>query len=86
MKSSNSMKHEQFILGIVTVNNKGQVEIPADARSTINLQAGDKLLVIVHPSHEGVVLIKPDGLELFANRMLTQISDARVSHINNNNK
>jgi AbrB family looped-hinge helix DNA binding protein len=86
MKSSNSMKHEQFILGIVTVNNKGQVVIPADARSTINLQAGDKLLVIVHPSHEGVVLIKPDGLELFANRMLTQISDARVSHINNNNK
>ena len=44
MKNSNNTKREPFILGVVTVNDKGQVVIPADARSTINLQTGDKLL------------------------------------------
>jgi len=66
-------------LGIVTVNDKGQVVIPSDARATIDLKTGDKLLVMVHPSHEGVVLIKPDGLEAFAKQMLNQLNDARDS-------
>ena len=66
-------------MGIVTVNDKGQVVIPSDARATIDLKTGDKLLVMVHPSHEGVVLIKPDGLEAFAKQMLNQLNDARDS-------
>lgn len=77
MKSSKNTKREPFISGIVTVNDKGQVVIPAEARSTINLQTGDKLIVMMHPSHEGVVLIKPDGLESFAKQMLEQLSDAK---------
>ena len=74
------MKHQPTILDIITVNDKGQVVIPADARATINLQSGDKLLVMVHPSHEGVVLIKPDGLESYAKHILSQLSDAKVSN------
>jgi AbrB family looped-hinge helix DNA binding protein len=61
------------------VNDKGQVVIPADARSTIDLQAGDKLLVMVHPSKEGLVLIKPDGLEAYAKKMLEKLSNAKES-------
>jgi AbrB family looped-hinge helix DNA binding protein len=77
MKYSKNMKHEPSILGMVTVNDKGQVVIPADARSSMNIQPGDKLLVIIHPSHGGVVLVKPDGIESFARQMLEQVSDAR---------
>ncbi len=73
------MKHSPSILGMVTVNDKGQVVIPADARAAIDLHAGDKLLVMVHPSREGVTLIKPDGLESFANQMLEQLNNARDS-------
>jgi AbrB family looped-hinge helix DNA binding protein len=62
---------------MVTVNDKGQVVIPAEARSTIGVGAGDKLMVMVHPSNEGVLLIKPDGLESFARQMLEQLNDAR---------
>jgi AbrB family looped-hinge helix DNA binding protein len=71
------MKNTDSILALVTVNEKGQVVIPADARSAINVHAGDKLLVMVHPSNEGVILVKPDGLEAFAKRMLEQVNDAR---------
>ncbi len=77
------MKHDQTILGIVTVNEKGQVVIPATARSAINLEAGDKLLVMLHPSHEGVLLIKPDGLEQYANQMLEKLSDAKNTYKQN---
>jgi AbrB family looped-hinge helix DNA binding protein len=77
MKSSKNTNHEPTILDIVTVNDKGQVVIPADARSAINLHAGDKLLIMMHPSKEGVVLIKPDGLEAYAKKMLEKLSDAK---------
>ena len=77
MKNSKSMKHDASILGMVTVNDKGQVVIPADARSSMGIQAGNKLLVIIHPSHGGVVLVKPDGIEAFARQMLEQVSDAK---------
>jgi len=71
--------HSTTIAGIVTVNEKGQVVIPSDVRAAINVQAGDKLLAMIHPSNEGVLLIKPDGLESFAKKMLEQVSDARDS-------
>jgi AbrB family looped-hinge helix DNA binding protein len=79
MKSSNNTKHESTILGVVTVNDKGQVVIPADARSAIDLNTGDKLLVMMHPTHEGVLLMKPDGLESYARQMLERLSDVKES-------
>jgi AbrB family looped-hinge helix DNA binding protein len=73
------MKSHHSILGIVTVNEKGQVVIPADVRATLEIQAGDKLLAMVHPSREGFLLIKPDGLESFAKQLLEQANDAKDS-------
>jgi AbrB family looped-hinge helix DNA binding protein len=77
MKSNKSTKHELSIYGIVTVNDKGQVVIPADARSIIDLRAGDKLIVMLHPTKEGVVLLKPDSLEAHAKQLLNKLSDAK---------
>jgi AbrB family looped-hinge helix DNA binding protein len=79
MKSNKNTNHEPTILDIVTVNDKGQVVIPVNARSAINIHAGDKLLVMVHPSKEGVILIKPDSLEAHAKKMLEKLSDAKKS-------
>ncbi len=73
------MKKVPSILGFVTVNDKGQVVIPIEARSLIDVKSGDKLMVMIHPSHEGIVLIKPDGLEKFAKKMLAQVSNAKLS-------
>jgi AbrB family looped-hinge helix DNA binding protein len=77
MISMKFMKSLHSILGFVTVNEKGQVVIPASARSMIGLVPGDKLLVMLHPSHEGLLLVKPDGLETFARQMLEQLNDAK---------
>lgn len=80
MISSKSKNDGHSILGMVTVNDKGQVVIPAEARNLINLKSGDKLLVMAHPSHEGVTLIKPEGLEEYANKMLEQLTAAKVTY------
>lgn len=77
MKSSKSVKHMTSIYGIVTVNEKGQVVIPADARAVIDLSPGDKLLVMLHPTKEGVLLLKPDSLEAHAKHLLNRLSDAK---------
>jgi len=79
MKSNKSTTHEPVILGIVTVNDKGQIVIPVDARAAIGVRSGDKLLVMMHPSKAGVTLIKPDGLETYAKKMLEKLSDAKKS-------
>ena len=77
MNSSKNRKKSPVIMDMVTVNDKGQVVIPSSARTTIDLKSGDKLLVMIHPSQEGIVLIKPDGLETYATSMLKQISSAK---------
>lgn len=69
------MKHHS-IQGIATINDKGQVVIPAETRANLNLEPGDKLLVMMHPSGEGILLMKPDGLESFAREMLDQVTSA----------
>lgn len=71
------MKSIHSILGFVTVNEKGQIVIPASARAKIGLSPGDQLLVMMHPSQDGLVLVKPDGLEAFARQMLEQLNDAK---------
>ena len=80
MKSHKNTTHEHTILGIVSVNDKGQVVIPAEARAMIGLNSGDKLLVMVHTAKEGVFLVKPDGLESVAKSILEKLSNAKEAY------
>jgi AbrB family looped-hinge helix DNA binding protein len=47
--------------GAVTVSERGQVVIPAQARRDLGIEAGDKLLVLGDPK-EGLALVKIDQL------------------------
>jgi AbrB family looped-hinge helix DNA binding protein len=69
------MNHHPEIIGFVTVNDKGQVVIPADARVAIGVKPGDKMLAIVHEGR-GLSLMKPDGVEQLAKQMLRDIGTA----------
>ena len=74
------MNNSPHIIGFVTINDKGQVVIPADARALIDIKAGDKMLAVVHPSKNGVILMKPDGVEKLARQMLRDINEAHDKH------
>jgi AbrB family looped-hinge helix DNA binding protein len=52
-----------FFYGAVTVGERGQVVIPADARKTLGIEPGHKLLVFRHPHHPGLVLARLDDVQ-----------------------
>ena len=64
------MHHMPQLLGMATLNEKGQIVIPAEARTLIDLHTGDKLLVIYGPHNKGgLMLVKPSSLEMVAKKL-----------------
>lgn len=60
---------EQFF-GSVTVGERGQVVIPAEARKRLDINPGDKLLVMGHPFGKGLSLVKIDAMREFLSTFL----------------
>lgn len=54
---------EEMFVGSVTLGERGQVVIPAEARELMGLQPGDKLLAFCHPTNQMVCLGKLTMLE-----------------------
>lgn len=55
----------ESFFGTSTVGERGQVVIPAEAREEFGIQPGDKLMVMRHPVHAGVMLFKIDSAREF---------------------
>lgn len=61
---------EEHFFGMVTVGERGQVVIPAEARRRLNVQTGDKLLVMHHPASQGVLLCRSDAFRDFISKFI----------------
>jgi len=55
--------------GWITVSEKGQIAIPADARKELNIKTGDKLLVLKRKNGSGLLLIKQKLLDKFLDKI-----------------
>ncbi|HEX5455982.1 MAG TPA: AbrB/MazE/SpoVT family DNA-binding domain-containing protein [Candidatus Saccharimonadales bacterium] len=64
------------ILGTATLNEKGQLVVPAEARGKLGLKPGSKVVIMSSTQRPALVLIKAEELEA----MLQDFSDA----LNNN--
>ncbi len=53
---------EDCFYGSVTVGERGQVVIPAEARGELGIKAGDKLLMMRHPVFQGLVVAKFESM------------------------
>jgi AbrB family looped-hinge helix DNA binding protein len=51
--------------GTATVGEKGQLVIPSEARAEMNMHPGDKLLIMRHPVHAGLMVFKFDAVKEF---------------------
>lgn len=60
---------EAAFYGSVTVGERGQIVIPADARAELGIQAGDKLIVMRHPVHKGLMVFKFDSMRAFLDEL-----------------
>ena len=55
-------RHRTFY-GAVTVGERGQIVIPAEARKEQGIEPADKLLVFTHPHTPGLLVVKVGDLE-----------------------
>lgn len=46
----------------VTVSSKGQVALPINIRKKLNINIGDRLMIIVRKDKDGINLIKSEAL------------------------
>jgi AbrB family looped-hinge helix DNA binding protein len=59
--------------GSATVGERGQVVIPANARAELEIKPGDKLLIMKHPVHQGLMMVKLDHLRGFLDEFSKEI-------------
>lgn len=54
---------DECFFGSVTVGERGQIVIPAEARAELGIKAGDKLLVMRHPVFEGLMIARFEAVK-----------------------
>ena len=64
---------EDAFQGSVTVGERGQIVIPAEARKKYDISPGDKVLVIGHPSGSGIIICKIDDMRQMMSSMLVEL-------------
>jgi AbrB family looped-hinge helix DNA binding protein len=52
-------------LGSATVGTKGQIVIPADARSAMQIKEGDKVVVLRGPREGSILIFRVDSFDKF---------------------
>ena len=51
--------------GTCTVGERGQIVIPADARADMGFHPGEKVVIMRHPVHQGLMVFKVDAMREF---------------------
>jgi AbrB family looped-hinge helix DNA binding protein len=75
----------EFFYGSVTVGERGQVVIPAEARKETGVEPGEKLLVFKHPHLRGLVMARVDDIQALLTEMqqwtelMTEVADGADS-------
>lgn len=61
------------ILGTATLNDKGQLVIPVDARNSLGLTAGSRVVIMSSPHRPALVLIKAEEVEAIVEDLATAL-------------
>jgi AbrB family looped-hinge helix DNA binding protein len=59
------MTEPRAFLGTATVGTKGQIVIPADARASMQVKVGDKVVVLRGPREGSVLVFRVDSFDRF---------------------
>ena len=65
MHGRNECRFEEATYGMVTVGERGQIVIPAEARRELGIEPGDKLIIMRHPMYAGFLAFKMQAVREF---------------------
>jgi AbrB family looped-hinge helix DNA binding protein len=70
------------IYGTTTMNEKGQVVIPAEARAELQLEPGTRLMIMKAPFGQAVMVVKTEVIESHMQSWSAALAtpDAEASH------
>lgn len=71
-KRSRPFGHHGEVLGTTTVGERGQVVIPREAREAVGIESGDRFVVFGDKSSGGVLLVKADVFNHFAELFMSK--------------
>jgi AbrB family looped-hinge helix DNA binding protein len=67
---------DQCFYGSVTVGERGQIVIPAEARTALGIQPGDKLLVMRDPVKPGLMICSFGVMNEFLEEIRSKLAKA----------
>jgi AbrB family looped-hinge helix DNA binding protein len=76
----NSDTHFPKILGTATLNEKGQLVIPAAARVDLGLAPGSKVVIMSSPHRPALVLIKAEEVEAMVKDLADALNEKEVKN------
>lgn len=65
MQRQTECQIEEATYGMVTVGERGQIVIPAEARRELGIEPGDKLIIMRHPMYSGFIAFKMQAVREF---------------------
>lgn len=66
--------HGSHIMGTVTVDGRGQLVIPREARDALDIQAGDRFVVFGNTHRRSLSLVSADYFDGFADMLISRSS------------
>lgn len=66
--------HGNHIMGTVTVDGRGQLVIPREARDALDIQAGDRFVVFGNTHRRSLSLVRADYFDGFADMLMSRSS------------
>ncbi len=66
--------------GTATVGERGQIVIPAEARAELQMQPGEKILIMRHPVHMGLMLFKFEAVREFVEDFQKSLDKIEAEH------
>lgn len=82
MKFSKDERCDKFaksFYGTATIGERGQLVIPAEARAEMGFEPGDKVLIMKHPIHPGLMLFKIEAVREFVDDFNDSL--AKIEHM-----
>jgi AbrB family looped-hinge helix DNA binding protein len=84
---SKGLQFDDAFYGSATIGERGQVVIPAEARGELGLNPGDKVLIMRHPIHKGLMVFKLDSVKEFLDEFQAGVQrvEQKISEEGENN-
>jgi AbrB family looped-hinge helix DNA binding protein len=80
-KNSPLCDFDDAVYGVATIGERGQIVIPAEARTELGLEPGDKVMIVRHFKMPAVMIMKISTMRQFLNDMAEHLDRVETREV-----